>query len=136
MLKDLRNLKMTDFSVAMVPVEPEISDQPWSWDCYLINLKDEPVNDVLITTKGYSQTDDNERRSSTLRYYYTQIGPKEAVLLEIIQPELVSLTNEFWISFSLGGYMFDRKFLFVEGSLDPAYLTLVPVLNKQGVMIV
>ncbi len=136
MLRDMTNLKMTDFSVAMIPIDPNVYAQPWSWDCYLINFKNEPVNDVLITTKGYGQSEDGEKRSSTLRYYYNQIGPMEAVLVEIINPELVSLTNEFWVSFSYGGHMYDQKFLFVEGSLESAYLTMVPIVNKHGVMIV
>lgn len=124
-----------DFSVAMIPTVPASSEDPPLWECYLINLKEEPVTDVFITSRGYSSRDGESRESSTLRYYHREIGPRSAVLLELIPAEIQGLTNEFWVSYRYRDYMYDKKFLFVEGSLSENLLTHVPVLERKGVMI-
>lgn len=134
MLKDIDQPRMSDFIIALTPQDAGLSGE--TWDCHLVNLKQQEVRNVLVTSKGYGLLEGEERRSSTLRYFYEVIGPEESVLLEVLPPELLALTNEFWVSFQFEGHMFDRKFLFVEGSLEPHNLFPVPVLNKRGVMIV
>lgn len=134
MLKDIEQPRMSDFIIALTPQDSGLPGEVW--DCHLINLKREPIRNVLITSRGYGTLDGEERRSSTLRYFYEAIGPEESVLLEVLPPDLLSLTNEFWVSFQFDGHMYDRRFLFVEGSLEPHNLFPVPVLNKRGVMIV
>ncbi len=135
MLKDIQHKKMVGFGVAMVPHEMDDKVIPVFWDCYLINMKNETIRDLLITSKGYGFIRGEERRSSTLRYFYPRLEGQMAVRLETLGEELFRLTNEFWVSFSCGGYMFDKRFLFVEGSLDTAHLTPVPVVGKRGVLI-
>ena len=39
------------------------------------------------------------------------------------------------ISFYLGKDMYDKKYVFLPESITEENLTLIPVLNKQGVMI-
>ncbi len=135
MLKDIHQLKMTDFGVAMVPTTTGTDDGEQVWECYLINLKKEPVLQVLVTSSGYKKSEEEELKSSTLRYFYERIEASQAVMLELIPAELVQLTNEFWVSFQFEGHMYDKRYLFVEGSLDESLLTEVPVLNKKGVLI-
>lgn len=135
MLKDIDKRKMDDFAVAMVPIEGADAEGKTAWDCYLINLREVPLTNVLVTSRGYGLLDGERRESSTLRYFYTELAAQSAVKLEMIQPELVGLNNEFWVSFFHEGYMYDRRFVFVEGSLDPSLLTQIPVLNTRGVLI-
>lgn len=135
MLKDIETRKVDNFGVAMVPSELEVLEDGQEWECFLINLKDQPVHQVLVTSSGYKKSDEEELRSSTLRYFYDRIEGEMAVRLEIVRPELTQLTNEYWISFSLDGHMYDKRFLFVEGSLAQEHLTTVPILNKKGVLI-
>lgn len=135
MLKDIDQLKMLEFGVAMIPVRPHESTQPLDWECYLINLRSKPIHQVLVTSSGYKKTDEDELRSSTLRYFFDRIDGEQAVMLELIPSELVQLTNEFWVSFSFEGHMYDKRYLFVQGSIDEAHLTQLPVINKKGVVI-
>lgn len=135
MLKDIDQYKMLEFGVAMIPVSLDGSTASLDWECYLINLRTEPIHQVLVTSSGYKKTDEAELRSSTLRYFFDKIDGEQAVMLELIPSELVELTNEFWVSFSFEGHMYDKRYLFVQGSIDQAHLTQLPVLNKKGVII-
>jgi hypothetical protein len=135
MLKDIDQRKMEGFSVALIPEETGMDRVPETWECFLINTHVTPVTDVLITARGYGQIQGEPRQSSTLRYFYPRIEGEMAVMLEIIPAELVALNNEFWVSFTRDGFMYDKKFLFVEGSLTTELLTPVPVIGRRGVMI-
>ena len=135
MLKDIEKQVMTNFGVAMVPTDKGFEEEGQTWECYLVNTKDVPVHGVFITSKGYSHQNGEPILSSTLRYFHEVIAAKDAVLLELIPPNLTSLTREFFISFRENNYVFEKKFLFVEGSLSLEFLTTVPVLNRSGVWI-
>jgi hypothetical protein len=135
MLKDMEQLKMQGFSVAMIPGESAPDAEPQTWGCYLINEQPAAVTDVLITTRGYGHIKGEPLQSSTLRYFFPRIDGEMAVKLEIIPAELLSLNNEFWVSFTREGFMYDKKFLFVEGSLHLERLTPLPVIGRKGVMI-
>ncbi len=135
MLKDIDQFKMLDFGVAMVPVYDDETETSQDWECYLINLRQKPVHQVLVTSSGYKKTEDDEMRTSTLRYFFEKMEGGQALMLEMIPSELVQLTNEFWVSFSFEGHMYDKRYLFVQGSIDLANLTQLPILNKKGVVI-
>lgn len=131
MLKDIPNRPVKDFAVAIVPRETE--DE--LWDTFLLNLKPEPVRDVLVNSRGYGELDGEARKTSVLRHFFERIGPETAAMLEPIQSSLFGFTNEYWVSFSFDGHMFDKKYIFVRGSIDSMNFTRIPLLNRPGVMI-
>ena len=55
--------------------------------------------------------------------------------IEPIQTELFELTNEYWVSFMYNGHMYDKKYVFVKGSIDEMHFTTIPHLDRKGVMI-
>ena len=135
MIKDIPVLKVQDLVIAIAPRLPHEEDADFFWDSYLINLKDEPIRSVIVNSTGYGQIDGEIRRTSTLRYFWEHIGPLEVVKIEPVQKSLLHLANEFWVSFSYNDYLFDKKYVFVPGSLEEPYFTDIPFLDKRGVMI-
>lgn len=133
MKKDIPDRRVEDLALAIVP--REMGEEEELWDTFLLNLKDEPIHDVLIAAKGYGEIDGEAKRTTTLRYYFEEIGPLEVVQVEPIQTKVFGLTNEYWVSFKYDDYMYDKKYVFVTGSIDPANFTLIPFLNRKGVMI-
>lgn len=131
MKKDIPVQKVTDVIVAIVPREEE--DE--FWDVYLINNKEFPILSVIINSTGYGEIEGEKVKTSTMRYFYDEVPAKHAVKIEPILKNLFSITNEFWVSFSLGNYLYDKKYIFVEGSLNEINFTGVPIVGKQGVMI-
>lgn len=135
MKKDIPVHKVEDLIIAIMPRNEQNPEEDELWDVLLVNLKDEPITCVLVNSTGYGDQDGENRRTTTLRHFFEEIGPLATVLVEPIQPKLFELTNEYWVSFLHDNYMYDKKYVFVRGSIDPSNFTTIPFINRQGVMI-
>lgn len=135
MKKDIPILKVEEVAIAIIPRLEHEEDHEEFWDAYLINLKDEPIHAVLVNSTGYGEIDGEQRRTTTLRYFWDNIGPQEAVKIEPVQKSVLPLANEYWVSFSFHDYLYDKKYVFVPGSLETMHFTDVPLLHRKGVMI-
>lgn len=131
MKKDIPVIKVEDIIVAAVPMESD----PLFWEVYVINLQEDDITDVLITSRGYGERDNEKVETTTLRYFVQKLDSLDYVKIEIISSEVFDLANEYWISFRSGGHMLDKKYVFVTGSLTPENFTLVPFISRNGVMI-
>jgi len=129
MKKDIPQRKVEDLAIAVVPRDGEL------WDTYVINLKDEPIESVLIASQGYGEVEGEKIKTTKLRHFFEKIGPLQIEKIEPIQQALFKLTNEYWVSFRHDGYMYDKKYVFVTGSIDEINFTLIPFINEKGVMI-
>ncbi len=135
MKKDIPILKVEDLVVAIVPRLDSEEDHEAFWDTYLINLKEEPIFSVLVNSRGYGQLNGEPRETTTLRYFWESIGPMEVVKVEPVEKSVLALANEYWVSFSYNDYLYDKKYVFVPGSLEAMHFTEIPFLNRKGVMI-
>lgn len=135
MKKDIPVIKVEDIAIAVAPRSQDFEGDPL-WDVYLINLKDEPIKNVLINSTGYGYRDGEKVQTSTFRYFYDEIGALQTVTIEAIQTELFDITHEYWISFTMNdNYLFDKKYTFVSGSISRDHFTRIPFLDVPGVMI-
>jgi len=133
MLKDIKFDKVDDVAIAMVP---EANEDANIWYTYIINLKDDSINNVLINSKGYGEIDSEKRSTSILRHFIESLDSLSYSKIEPINPELLSFTHEFWVSFQYNGQMYDKKYIFLPGTIHESYLVDLPVLNQKGVLIV
>ena len=129
MKKDIHIPKVEDVGIAIVPEEDN------SWYVYLINLKDTPLDTVLVVSKGYGTVEDRQVKTSILRHLFETIPSREYVKVELLEKKLHVLSNEFWVSFWHQGTMYDKKYVFVTDSLSEQHFTKVPLVNKMGVLI-
>lgn len=132
MKKDIPDLKVEDIALAIVPRN---DDDEELWDSYLINFKDTTIESVLINSKGYGEVDGEKVKTTVLRHFFEEVGPMRCILIEPIQTKLFNLTNEYWISFVQNDYMYDKKYVFVRGSISEENFTTIPFINRKGVMI-
>ena len=135
MKKDIDFRKVEDLAIAIVPRTPDEAGFDEFWDAYIINLKDEPIHSVMVNSTGYGEVNGAMRRTSTLRYFWDSIGPLELEKIESIHKSLFNMASEYWVSFSHDDYLYDKKYVFVQGSLELSNLTEIPFLHKKGVMI-
>ncbi len=135
MIKDIPVLKVTDLAMAIVPRLPHEEDHDLFWDAYLLNLKEQAISAVIVNAKGYGIVDGEQRRTTTLRYFWEHIAPLTAVKVEPVQKVVLGLANEYWVSFSFQNYLYDKKYVFVPGSLDTQLFTEIPLLQRKGVLI-
>jgi hypothetical protein len=105
------------------------------WKVYLINLKAEAIETVLISSRGYGEKDGEQIKTSTLRHSLGNIEAKSFIQVELIEEQVFGLTNEYWLSYYLGNQIYDKKFIFVPESIVETNMIRVPLLNKAGVMI-
>lgn len=135
MKRDILDLKVENIAIAMIPDQTANAEGNF-WNVYIINLKNVAIQSVLITSKGYGEDENGNRlTTTTLRHFYELIAPNDYCLIEPIEDKVFNLTNEYWVSFSLGGYLYDKKYIFVVGSLEQNHFTEIPILNQKGVMI-
>ena len=55
--------------------------------------------------------------------------------IESIHKMLFNMASEYWVSFSFDNYLYDKKYIFVQGSLEESNFTEIPFLDRKGVMI-
>jgi hypothetical protein len=102
----------------------------------LINQKDEPLENVLVSSRGYGELEGETRRTSEMRHFLDTLEPRSWARIERIVEDVFGLNNQYWLSFYLQGALYDRKYIFVAGSIDETNFTTVPLMEKRGVMIV
>ncbi|MBN8682768.1 MAG: hypothetical protein J0L99_08940 [Chitinophagales bacterium] len=135
MKKDIPIRKVEDLIVAVVPRMPFEEEHEFFWDAYLINLKNEPIRSVLVNSTGYGEIEGELRKTTTLRFFWETIDGMTYEKIEPVDINLLQMTSEYWISFSFEDYLYDKKYVFVPGSLDEMNFTDIPLLSRRGVMI-
>lgn len=133
MLKDIPKLVVENIIVAIVPEDNEIAEE--IWNVYLVNLYDTRIEGVLVSSKGYGSRGGEDVKTSTLRHFIGTVESMDYAKIELIIKDVFGLTNEYWISFYLSKDMYDKKYVFLPESITEENFTMIPVLNKRGVMI-
>lgn len=131
MIKDIVFPEVEDVAVAIVQ-EIEGLDE---YAVYLINLKQNSISNVLVTSTGYGVINEAHRKTSTLRHFFEEIKSHDYIQIEPITKEVFGLSNEYWVSFTLDNQLLDKKFIFLPETIVPENFITIPVVNKKGVLI-
>ncbi|MCD6066212.1 MAG: hypothetical protein K0S33_1038 [Bacteroidetes bacterium] len=118
-----------------IAIIPEEEDDSNSWDVFIINTKDKDLKNVLVTSDGYGEIENQKRKTSTLRWFFEILPTQSYAVVEPILEEVFGLTNEYWVSYYVDDVMYDRKFVFLPESIQQANLVNIPVINKKGILI-
>lgn len=103
------------------------------WNAYLINNSDTTLETVLIVSKGFD--DSQEKNTAVLRRKIAELPGNSFAKIEMIQDEVLKLTNLFQVSFFIENILYDKSFKFEKGSVKESALRILPKLNKRGVEI-
>lgn len=133
MKADLPLNEVENISIAIV-LEGE-SIETNDWQVYLINEKQETIQNVMVSSKGYGLKDGKEVQTSVLRHFIGDVEAKEYARIEAIDPQVFGLTNEYWLSFYINGVIYDKKYIFLPESVISENLVQVPILDKPGILI-
>lgn len=133
MQKDINLPIVEDIAIAIVKEENESGNV--QWNVYLLNLKEAPIEGVLVSSRGYGVKNGERVQTSTLRHFLDVVAARTYVKIEPIMEDLFALGNEFWVSFYQNREMYDKKYVFVAETIKEENFTLVPLINKRGVMI-
>jgi hypothetical protein len=133
MKKDISPPLVEDIAVAIVKEENETNEG--EWNVYLLNLKNETIEGVIVSSKGYGVYNNEEVKTSTLRHFIDNVSPKSFAKIEPVIENVFGLNNEYWVSFFINKTMYDKKYIFLPETIKEENFTLIPVINKKGVMI-
>jgi hypothetical protein len=135
MLKDIQRAAVENIAIAIVPKSDDASAEDRLWEVYILNFKEETIDNVIVASKGYGNYKGEEVKTSVLRHYLGTIEGQTAMLIEPIQEEVFGLNNEYWVSFYMNRDIFDKKYVFLPESISDDYFTFIPILERRGVMI-
>jgi len=134
MKKDINPPKVEDIIVAVVQEKNELNQD--IWNVYLINQKNDAIENVLVSSKGYiTEVNGNETKTSSLRHSLGKVEGNDFALIEPIMEDVFALHNEYWVSFFENNQMLDKKYIFLAETIKKENFTTIPILEKQGIMI-
>lgn len=133
MKKDIYRPKVEDVAVVVAcESSPEGVDD---WYVYIINLKEQPIKNVLVSSKGYGTINNERVRTSILRHYIGDIPAESYAKIEKIDESVFGLSNEYLVTFYIDKLIHDKKYIFLAESIQSENFVTLPLLNKKGVMI-
>ena len=133
MKKDIVLPVVEDIAVAVVKEQNEEGEEVWA--VYLLNLKNESIEGVLVSSTGYGELEGIKRQTSTLRHFLDTMPAKSFSKIEPIMENVFGLNNEYWVSFYQNKIMYDKKYVFLAESITPDNMITIPLIQKKGVMI-
>lgn len=106
------------------------------WVVYLLNTNAFDIDNVMVVSKGYSQKEQKQeqQRTSVLRQYLGTITAGQYMQIELIDPSVFHLFNEYWVSYYVDGQIYDKKFIFVPESIVSENLVYIPQLELKGIL--
>ena len=132
MKKDIHVPKVEGIGVAIIKDTTEGDE---IWNVYLINYKEKPINNVLISSKGYGMLNQKKVNTSTLRHFFDVIKGQSYQLIEPISEDVFGLSNEYFVTFYIDNIIYDKKFVFVPDTIKDENFTKVRIIQKDGVLI-
>ncbi len=135
MREELKGPEVEKVGVAVVMSEGESGEK--IYNVFLLNLREDIMEGIIITSKGYGQNANTGEKveTSVLRHSLEVLLPNEAAKIEPIMEEVFGLANEYWVSFWVDGKLFDKKFVFVPETISEENMKHIPILGEKGVMI-
>ncbi len=136
MREELLGPKVEKVGVAIVENLNNLKQK--EYNVYLLNLRDDIMEGIIISSVGYglNANTGEEIKTSMLRHSLEVLLPNEAAKIEPIMEDLFGLSNEYWVSFWIDEVMYDKKFVFLPETITENNMKTLPVLGMKGVMII
>ena len=90
---------------------------------------------MLVSTRGYGEINGEPRKTATFRHFLDVIEGSSFKKIESLTEELLTLSNEFWVSFYFEKVLYDKKYIFLAESITYENEVLLPVIGKRGILI-
>jgi len=136
MREELKGPKVEGIAVAIVDTSlPEAIEKEYY--VYLMNLREDIIEGIIITSTGYGENvqTGEKIKTSTLRHCIEILLPNEAAKIEPIMPDLFGISNEYWVSFWVNDVLYDKKFVFLAGTVEPSRFQFIDQLGAKGIVL-
>lgn len=133
MRKDIHPPKVEGVAMAVVREPDEEGGD--AWYVYVVNLNEVPLENVLVSSRGYGEIAGEARKTSEMRHFIGQLDARSWARIERIVEDVFGLSNQYWLSFYIDSVLHDKKFIFLPDSIQEENFTTVPLMKARGVMI-
>lgn len=132
MKKDINIPEVKNVTFAIIRKKNELNE--YIWEVHLINNNNVVLKNILVMSKGYSETNGEKIETSTLRHFFDEVAPNSTLLIEPIDPKLFALNNEYGLTYYVDNEIFFKKFMFTPAAMDEIHLTKIDILNTKGIL--
>lgn len=116
--------------------------QEWSddfmekvWYVYLINDSDFELDSVMVVSKAFGMVDGEMKKTSLLRHAFMKVPSVSVMKVEMIEKKVLTLNNEFMVTYFIGSKLYDKKFIFRTNTINENATEEVPILFVNGVVV-
>ena len=99
------------------------------WNAYIINGRTTPIELTMVVSKGY----EGNRKTSIMRHSIGEVAAKSYKKIEVVQEDVLTLNNEFYVTYYAENKLFEKRFLFEQNSVKESNLVTIPILDKDGI---
>ncbi|MCU0417961.1 MAG: hypothetical protein MUE33_12330 [Cytophagaceae bacterium] len=110
------------------------SNEENQWHVYLVNENPFALENVIINSRGYGEKDGAPQQTSVLRHMFPRVEAEEYITIELIDPSVFHLNNEYWISYFVEQQIYDKKFIFLPDSIVPENVSFIPQIGMKGIL--
>lgn len=107
MRKDICTPQSKNVSIVIKPEEP---GQHWS--VHLVNTNKRTIKNILVVSSGYVNMNDTDSKTSTLRHFIDDLKADSSKQVELIDPGVFHLYNQFEVTYYLDDHLYLKKFVF------------------------
>lgn len=100
------------------------------WNAYVLNDRNTQIEMVFVVSKGFK----GDKKTSTMRHSIGVVAAKSFGKIEVVQEDVLAFNNEFFLTYYADKKLYERRFLFEGGSVEPANLKPIPLIEKDGVL--
>jgi len=132
----MRNFERPEVDGIAMAVVKEINEENHEeWAVYLFSMKTEHIDLVLVSSRGYGTFNNEEVKTSELRYFLDEMPPLSYRRIELLPDDLLGLSNQYWVSFRENEVLYDKKYVFLAESIKEENLTTLPLIGKKGILL-
>lgn len=130
MLKDISSPDESDELFLAAVKQWNETFRGYDWNVYLINAAKSPVEHVIVLSHG----SDDKDKTSSMRHKIEVLPAQSFAKIELLQPELLKLNNDFEVSFFNDNRLGKMHWRFPQHSVADKHLADIPLIPEKGIL--
>ena len=126
MKKDIPSPEVKNVTVV---IKPEQAGSHWT--VHLVNTNDFALHNILVASEGYGKKAPNRQKTSVLRQFFEILEAQSSLQIELIDPEVFHLFNEYGVTYYVDNEIHFKKFVFVPDSIITENLSFNDILQSD-----
>jgi hypothetical protein len=118
-----------------IAIVKDVDEGDVVYKAYIINFNNFPIENILITSKGYGLKDGKSIKTATFRHFFDKVEAYSYQQIEVVSDEVFGLNNEFFVTYYIGKLIHDKKYIFLPEVISVNNFIEIKVLEKEGVLI-